>query len=349
MISRYIFLNILCFFLAQTAYATTGHTLRDGVIEETMYALEKKVQKNNFMRQKDRSMIWSLSKDAYMTLGLELGYLKGNVAYDFNHHTSELEFPMDNLLAGGDFSFGYKDLSLNAQLWFEVEDYAGFKMKDRDWDSQGTLISYTKSKAYLDAFIWEANLRYNFYKKTAPGDENAPSWSDDNRSLLDKLKWDTVRVGALLGYKYERLDFDMYDLWDQLLNTTTRQGVKVLDYSIKYWLPYLGVAVDISRQNWGFGFNIKYSFYPIARDIDHHFLRDLTFYGDYEKKGNAWMGGINGFWEFVEDWKLKLGVDGTLIRIDGVTWDSTHNPAWDADQSTDTKYWISWIGVEYKF
>lgn len=305
-------------------------------------------EENNFMQETNKNIIRFSSSDGYMTAGVNIGYLKGNTAYDFDHHTSELEFPMDNVMAGGDFSLGYKDLSLNAQLWAPVEDYSGFDMKDKDWDSQGNLISYTKSKAYMEAIIWDASLRYNFYKKTGSGQENI-SLPDEEKSLLDILRCDAIKVGALLGYKYERFSFEMYDLFFPSLNTTTNQGKKVLGYKIKYWLPYIGLATDIFRQNWGVGFNIKYSFYPIARDIDYHFLRELTFYGDYEKNGQAWMYSINWFWEFVKNWKLKLGADGTFVRIDGITWDETHNPTWDLDQSTDTKQWLYWTGVEYKF
>ena len=109
------------------------------------------------------------------------------------------------------------------------------------------------------------------------------------------------------------------------------------------------MATDIFQKNWGFGFNLKYSFYPTGKHVDHHFLRDLTLYADYDKNGQAWMGNINYFWEFVKDWKLRLGADWTLIRIDGKHWDESGASGWKTDVSTDTKQWIYWGGVEYKF
>lgn len=346
-----IFLSFLLFFPA-AVYALEDSGLRDKAIEGILYAMEtgeSSLEKNNFMLEPNGNVRWFANDEAYLSLGLGLGYLKGNTAYDFDHHASELEFPMDNFMAGANFSLGLKNLSLNAQAWASVEDYAGFKMKDKDWNAAGALTSYTKSKAYMDAVIWDANLRYDFYERVAAEKDEDLVLLDEEDWASNKLEFDKIKIGALLGYKYERFDFDMYDLWYQYNGPTTNQGQKVFTYKIEYYLPYLGVAADFLEKNWGFGMNIKYSFYPIARDVDNHLLRYLTFYGDYEKNGQAWMGGIYGFCEFIQNWKLKIGADGTFVRIDGTTWDATHDPAWDKDQSTDTKQWLLWSAIEYKF
>ncbi len=274
-----------------------------------------------------------------LSLGLGIGYIKGKTAYDFNHHTSELEFPMDNVMMGTDFSLGFKNLTLYAEFWTSLEDYAGFNMKDKDWNASGDLISYTKSKAYMDAIIADANLRYDFYKKALSRDITKP--------IL--LAGDEIKIGVLLGYRFERFDYDMYDVWNQLTGTTTYQGVKALTYKIKYYLPYLGLAMDLSRQNFGFGMNIKGSFYATAEDVDNHLLRGLTFYADYDKNGEALMGSIYGFFKFTKNWKLKVAADGTFIRIDGRTWEESRDPAWNTDQSTDLRHWIFWSGIEYRF
>jgi outer membrane protease len=130
---------------------------------------------------------------------------------------------------------------------------------------------------------------------------------------------------------------------------TLYQGTKVLSYKIKYYLPYLGLAADISRKNWGLGMNIKYSFHPTAKDVDNHLLRGLTFFGDYDKHGEALMGNVNAFLKINKNCKLKMGLDATFIRIDGITWEDLRDPGWDKDQSTDARHWIFWSGVEYKF
>jgi outer membrane protease len=131
----------------------------------------------------------------------------------------------------------------------------------------------------------------------------------------------------------------------QILN----QGEKVLTYKIKYYLPYIGLGADVLRQNCGVSLNLKYAICPSAEDVDNHPLRGLTFYGDYNKDGNVFMGSMNVFWNLTKKWKFRVGADATLVRIDGKTWDETHDPIWDADQSIDTKQFIYWTGLEYKF
>lgn len=331
-------------------------------MEETLLVMEVKSQKKEsdftprgINNEGVQGVAFSDTEDAiYLVLGLQMSYLKGNTAYDFDHHTSELEFPMDNVMGGANFSLGFKDLSLNVQFWIPVEDYAGFEMEDKDWTTTGILWSYTKSRAYMDAIIWDVNLRYNFYKKVS-SQEGELSLLDERYSVPDKLKFDEIKIGALLGYKYERFDFDMYDLFYEVdllygyQGQTLYQGQKVDTYKIEYYLPYVGLAADFFRENLGFGMNIKGSFYATAEDVDNHLLRGLTFYGDYEKHREALMGSIYGFYEFIKNWKLKLGAEWTFVRIDGITWEESRDPAWDKDQSTDTRQWLFWSGIEYKF
>lgn len=382
--AKIVFILALFLFLSITAYAQVDFSLRDKVMEAALYAMEVKMQPSlpaltapdrNFFMQDKRQV--SLEKEesslaqgfaqeagwrtqrfgpddiinkAYLTLSLQFGYLKGNTAYDFNHHASELEFPMDNWMGSGGLGFGYKNLSFNTEVWIPLEDYAGFEMKDKDW-TNGVLTSYTKSKAYMEALIGDVNLRYDFYKKVSPEVE------EDNASEkmwppgAQKLKFDEIKIGILLGYRYERFDYDLYDLWywPDSQGATTHQDQIIGTYKIKYYLPYLGAGVDLLREKTGLGFIIKYSFYPTAEDVDNHLLRGLTFYADYDKHREGVMGSIYGFWEFTKDWKLKLSADGTFIRIDGRTWEASRDPDWDADQSTDMKHWIFCSGIEYKF
>jgi outer membrane protease len=325
-------------------------------IEKTLQTIEEKqaIEKEQTTKEKiDYSMrqeakIFALAKaEKYLVWGLRMGYIKGNTAYDFNHHTSELEFPMDNLMAGTNLCAGFKNLSLNFEAWLPIEDYSGFEMKDKDW-TNGVLTSYTKSKAYMDAVILDGSFQYDFYKKDLPQGEGT-IYSDEPEGYSDNLRFDKARIGILLGYRFEKFDFDEYDLWYPELGVTTNQGVKVGTYRIKYNVPYFGLATELIRENWGFGANLKYSFYPTAKDVDNHLLRGLTFYGDYDKKGEAWLGSIYGFWEFAKNWNLTAGADGTSVRIDGITWEEQRDPSWDAHQNTDMKHWIFWSGIEYKF
>lgn len=294
--------------------------------------VEKEEEKNLQERLKD---LLHMDKDDRLGAFLQIGYLGGHTSYDFDHHTSELEFPMDNWMLGCGLyaELNKYNLSINTDFWTNTEDRAGY-MKDKDW-SWGNLYSYTESPSELNTFIWDINLKYDFYKKTIMQIKN--------------------KLGILLGYTYEEFDYDMYELYyviDQVSGyqgQTLYQGQKVLEYEITYHLPYVGLAADFKHKRWGIGGNVKYSFYPTAEDVDHHLLRNLVFYGDYDNDGEVWMGSVYGFWNFAKHWKLKVGLDGTYIRIDGRTWEESYSPSWDKEQSTDARHFLGWVGVEYEF
>lgn len=300
-----------------------------------------------------KNALLKLKGDAYMTLGLELGYIKGFTSYDFDHHTSELEYPLNNFMGGGTAGVGYKGWLAKAEVWMPFESYAGDNMKDKDW-ILGDLVSYTKSKAYLDAVIVDGSLQYEFFRKDFP---NTQDDIHDNSSPIfrtyiydgDKIRVDSIRASVLVGYRYEHFDFDMYDLHDVNTGVSSYLGTKVLGYHIKYYIPYIGFEVEAARNPLAFGGTFKFGIHPTARDYDNHFLRGLAFFAKYRKDGQAFMCNLWGRWNFARNWKLGIGADGTFVRIDGVTWDSTNDPTWDKDQNTDMRHWIFWSGLEYTF
>jgi outer membrane protease len=160
---------------------------------------------------------------------------------------------------------------------------------------------------------------------------------------------DEIKVGVLGGYRYEKFNFEMYDIYYPDYGITLFPGVKVGTYKISYSLPYLGLATTATHENFGVDIGLKYSFSPTAKHLDHHLLRDLTGYADYDRHGYAFMYDIVGFWNFKKNWKFKFGVDGTSISIDGKHWEEKHDPGWDKDISTDAQHWIIWSGIDYKF
>lgn len=269
---------------------------------------------------------------------LKIGYIAGDTTYDFNNHVSELMFPFDNWMGGADVNAGFRNVSFNIGFWAPIDKEAGSKMTDKDW-AGATLISSTESRAELDAVIAEGYMRYDFYEGSAPR----------NIEPLALLASDGIKLGALLGYKYERFDYDLYDLYDRILGTLSNQDEKIGTYQIQYHIPYIGIAADILRKKFKFSMNLKYSPFPTAKDVDNHLLRSLTFYGDYDKPKYAVMFGIEGIWGLVNDWNFGLGLDGTFARIDGITWDETHNPAWDKDQFTKLTQVLFWSELKYRF
>ncbi len=282
-------------------------------------------------------------RDYILDLCIMLGYMTGDTTYDFDNHTSELKFPLGNGVIGGNLSLGYGNFSVNSEAWVPFTNHVREKMTDKDW-ALGILISSTDSNTDADALIWDANLRYDFFNKSLFSDE-------ENLALQES---DFLKIGVLLGYKYERFDFDMSDLYYEVdllggnQGQTLYQGDTVLTYHIKYNLPYIGLAADVLRESYGVRVNLKYSFYPTAEDEDNHLLRGLTFYGDYDD-GSAVIGSMQGFWKINQGWELRAGLDGTLISIDGRTWEESHDPSWDRDQDTDSLQGILWLGLSYKF
>lgn len=94
-------------FFPTIVYAQSKYDVqRNRMIEETLCAIEMKVSKEKInLAQEARGQIQGFTfGEAYLALGLRFGSLKGNTAYDFDHHTSELEYPMDNGMVGGNLS-----------------------------------------------------------------------------------------------------------------------------------------------------------------------------------------------------------------------------------------------------
>ena len=278
--------------------------------------------------------------DGYLDLGVRTGYMYGQNTFDFDHHTSELEYPMRAYMGGGNITLGYKDFSINMEAWGSLMDdpTSGWHMKDKDWNDSGQMYSYTKSSSDMNAVIWDGSVRYDFFKH-----------SFGKKATSDQAKKLNLKLGALIGYRYERFGYKGFGLYDAGGTGSYGSGQEIFEYKVKYRLPYYGLAAEMYTQKFGISVIGKYGFCGHADDLDNHVLHSRTNYGDYDGNPNVFMSNIVMFWNFHKNWEAKFGADITLIRINGQTWDETHNPAWDKDQSIDTKQFIYWIGLGYKF
>lgn len=285
-----------------------------------------------------QSVIAKTLKDITIEVALRLGYISGDTTYNFDHDTSELKFPFDNWMGGGSLEAGYKRLFFNAQAWVPISKETGSKMTDKDW-IQGILISSTESNQDVDGYILDTNLRYNFYDRIL---------ASPNESLA-LIASDKIRVGVLAGYRYERFDFDTYDIYDTIAGTASYLGKKVLTYQIHYRLPYLGLAADVLRNKFKFYADLKYSLFPKARDVDNHLLKALTFYGNYDEPKHAFIFSAEGDWRFTKNWHFSLGLDGAFVKIYGITWEESRDPAWNKDQNTSLAQMLIWSGLRYRF
>ena len=111
----------------------------------------------------------------------------------------------------------------------------------------------------------------------------------------------------------------------------------------------MGFSCDIEDKRWGIGGSFSVAVRPTAKDRDDHVLRQLVFFADYDKKGKGFLCDLHGYYFLTPAWKFNVGVDMTYITIDGKTYDQTHDPLWDQDQSTDLKEFMLWSGLEYRF
>ncbi len=278
--------------------------------------------------------------DGYLDLGLRTGYMYGQNTFDFDHHTSELEYPMRAYMGGGNITLGYKDLSINMEAWGSLMDdpTSGWHMKDKDWNDSGQMFSYTKSSSDMNAVIWDGSLRYDFFKH-----------SFGQKAASDQANKLNLKLGALIGYRYERFGYKIFGLYEAGGTGTYGSGSEVAEYKVKYRLPYYGLAAEVYNRKFGISVIGKYGFCGHAEDMDNHLLHSRTNYGDYDGNPNVFMSNIVMFWNFHKNWEAKLGADITLIRINGQSWDENHDPDWNKDQNIDTKQFIYWIGLGYKF
>ena len=281
------------------------------------------------------------ANDGYFDFGLRFGYMNGFTSFDLNHHVSELEYPFHSYMGGGNLSLGYKDISMNSEFWGSLftDPTAGWHMKDKDW-ANGEIESDTRSNSKMNAVIWDANLRYDFFRY---------SFSQKKAYAADR-KADNVKLGVLIGYRYQRYGFKVDGNYQTATSAEGEpSGSTVLEYKIKYRMPYYGLAVDMQTDKFGILMSGKYAFSPHARDLDNHVLTGVTTYGDYKKKPNVIMANFMMFWKFYKSWRLNAGADVALIRMNGIIWDEAHTPAWDQDQNLDTKQFIYWMGLGYRF
>ncbi|MCM8789394.1 MAG: hypothetical protein NC916_00005, partial [Candidatus Omnitrophica bacterium] len=83
-------------------------------------------------------------------LGINIGYLAGNTSYEIGgidsgiSWKSELVFPFDNWVGGGNILLGRHPFYLNLQGWTNIDKRTNGGMTDKDW-LESILISSTES------------------------------------------------------------------------------------------------------------------------------------------------------------------------------------------------------------
>ena len=220
-------------------------------------------------------------------------------------------------------------------------------------DSTEVYFSFVKNGSTLETFLKKSEvqlLKYGGAKVVQEGSSTASTTAGIGLGMqyggigANFMLSPNNTLGIFVGVGYK-----MFGLYDAGGTGTLGSGSEVAEYKVKYRLPYYGLAAEMYNQKFGISIIGKYGFCGHADDLDNHVLHSRTNYADYDGDPNVFMSNITLFWNFHKNWEAKFGADITLIRINGHTWDETHNPAWDKDQNIDTKQFIYWVGLGYKF
>lgn len=260
------------------------------------------------------------------------GYLYGSTQYQIGGHyidadgtsddlhfpISELRFPLDTYVIKGQV-----DLSL-FEKWgviFNLEtnpaDGTG-QMEDSDWgvwdgSAANSLDIYSESNSDLSMLAFEGKLTYQIYQGYYG--QNTLSAEKANPGIIF-----TYHVG--LGYKYQKFDFDIYDVEESYPSTPAvpdsyTDGLAMI-YEAEFQIPYLELGMEMAlRDKFALGLNVAYAPYIAFQDKDQHLLRSKVNTSDHGWDGDALMVHLDMRYSFYRNWYLQADIDATKIESNG--------------------------------
>jgi hypothetical protein len=337
---------------------------RDEIIEMTLRKFDQEepsIQITSFPNIERERVIKETLDDIEFELVIGMGYLSGQTSYEIDFPwdgytgRSKLEFPFGSWLSGGNILVGNSPFYFNFQGWTNISEKTNGDMKDKDWiDSY--LFSSTESDADAQIVILDANLLYNFWQGDNP-------WGD-----FAKI-FQRGKTGFLVGYKYENFNYDIIGVRDLFTGESYYLGQKVLDYEVKYHIPYLGLRWDYFGDGvnsdiqfldtWGISVQICGAPYIRAKDRDDHILRNKVMEG--KTKGYGLLIGLNTVLKTKKNWTWRLGLDYTKILTDGKQsqyWygndpagpgDETGSRIEDINLHIDSSQWLFLGSLQYRF
>ncbi|MFH0774684.1 MAG: omptin family outer membrane protease [bacterium] len=279
-------------------------------------------------------------------IGLKTAYLSGKTIYHISfdnpwdyggHGESELEFPMNNYLVGIDVLIGKETQKEKGHLGFRlltnIDKDAGI-MKDSDWIENDAAFGkpahsgrdcYTESDAELSAIILDFVYVHHPFSKTS--------------------------LSPILGLRYQRFRHEIYgakgSYWDEPVSIGS--NVNVLEYEVKYWIPYLGISSDLFlRKNFNLNLVIAYSGWVSIKDEDHHLLRNLAMKAETE--GEAYLIALNSDWQILPQFELAVGGEYMNVDTSGMAKQYV-NEVYNGsvkDKITSNSYLLS-ANVSYRF
>ncbi|MDY0211367.1 MAG: omptin family outer membrane protease, partial [Desulfuromonadaceae bacterium] len=258
-----------------------------------------------------------LTGETEYQIGGRIDYADGSVA-SAHFPLSELSFPLDSYVIKGqvDIDFAKKwALMFNAET--NITEDSG-KMEDSDWGVWGgsevnSLDIYSESDTEMNMLGLEGKLTYKFYQGNYAGNAlNPDSGNPDIRF--------SYTIG--LGYKYQKFDFDIYDVhqWYPSAPYLAHDyvGGRVLTYEAEYHIPYLELGMHMSvAKTFEFDLSVAYAPYIDFKDEDQHLLRNMESFSDHHWGGDALMGNLNMLYKFSSHWSLKAEFEALKISSDG--------------------------------
>lgn len=297
-----------------------------------------------------------ISARFFFTLGPELRYVNGNSTYHIRfdnpwaaggHGESELEFPLDNFMAGIHVTVGTRYEKSGTQtkgrlglsLLAVVDDDAGI-MEDSDWIENDAAFgeaphegrdSYTESDAELRGNIIDLNYVYYF--------------------RIDK-SW---TLGPMLGFRYQELKYDIYGYRGIYWTTPVYGEGEFLDYRVTYEIPYVGVASEGKlgeKYQLHLTIALGYSNWAEARDRDYHVPRSKL--SEAVCKGEAYLASVGLDWGFLPRWIFGASLEYVDIDTTGKQHQRFYagpfvGTTYEVDDTITSSVWAGVVRVTYAF
>ena len=297
-----------------------------------------------------------LSSDLFIETGPEVRYTAGDSTYHISfdepwalggHGESELEFPIDNVMAGVKVIVGTKygknsrksKGRLCLRLLGTIDKEAGI-MKDSDWIENDAAFKetphegkdlYTESDARLEGMLFDAIWSYHF--------SLGHNWG----------------LGPMLGYRYQELHYEIYGYRGYYWTTPVYGQGKILDYQVIYKIPFIGLSSETllgSKDQFFLSMGFGYSDWVEARDRDDHLLRSKL--SEAECEGAAYLLTLNLDWRFYPGWVLGVGAEYVDIDTSGKQHQGFYagdsvGTTYEVDDIITASYWSGIIRILYQF
>lgn len=237
-----------------------------------------------------------------LSLGASLGYLSGTskeFVYDefTGRKISELNWEISGaaILRGEANYHLFQWLDLNGRGWVTLSQSSGV-MDDYDWLNPGQALwthwSHHEDTSFRQGNEFDLNLR---------------SW------LIQKP---TYQLAGMAGYQRTLFSFHarggcfIYDNGENVGCFTP--GKSTIGYKQTYETPYIGLAGKYLHHAFEFNGILKFSNWVNAKDVDQHYLRNLTF----NERGNQfkYYNAVLNAGYFVKS-HIKLFAEGSISYI----------------------------------